>query len=1002
NMDTGVDGNHPAVAARWRGHFAPASECWRDAVGFGHATPQDLNGHGTHTMGTITGSAPGNQIGVAPGALWIADNSINQGVGTEFNNDVLSGLQWLSDPDGNSNTTADVPDVVQHSWGVFEGLGYPDCYSFWWTALDNCEAAGVVNTWSAGNEGPGASTLRSPADRASSPYNAFSVGATITSAPFTIASFSSRGPSTCPGTLFPIKPEVAAPGVNVWSAQPGGGYQFLSGTSMAGPHVAGVVALMRAANPDIDVDTIKQILMDTATDLGAAGEDNTYGHGFINAYEAVLAVLQGYGQVEGTVTASGSGTPLANVFVDVLGDPRNATTDVSGNFSMFLPAGPWTLEYSAFGYVTTTRNITVIEQDVVDGSQALVLAPQAIVSGTVYDFLGQTVDGATIQVMDTPLAPVLSLPNGTYSIGVPDLATYTIRARKDGLGADEHTVPVNGATTQDFTLPELVYEDFETGDFTSWPWTQGGNSPWTITTGNVHEGTYAARSGVIGDSQESWMRTTLYLVAGGDISFWRMVSSEANFDFLRFSIDGVQQGAWSGAVPWGEVAFPVSSGLHTFEWKYSKDGSAVFGSDAAFVDFINFPTVAFPEVSVSPGSLQQILTYDQQVDRDLTIHNTGEGPLVFTAEITGVNGPGLGMGGPDNFGYRWVDSDQGGGPDYAWVEISGVGTPLFLGDEAMGPVTLLGFNISYYGNLFASIRVCSNGYIALTSNTVVATNAAIPTAAAPNNFFAPFWDDLNPAAGGAIYTYKDVANSRFIVQWDGVPRKATGAPQTFQAIIDNDGTWTYQYETVSEVNECTVGIENNVGGDGLEVAFNEPYLHDALAIFFTDVPLPEWLSVSPTNGTVGPLSSTDLVVTFDSTDLLDGTYLKTIRLTTNDTDESIVDILAELTVTADATDVSLVTSPGTFQLSAPRPNPFASQSTIQYAVPSPGAEVRIDVFDVSGRRVRTLVQGAIPPGRHSVTWDGRDGAGRHTSAGVYFARMEAGGFSQVQKVTLLR
>jgi hypothetical protein len=86
-----------------------------------------------------------------------------------------------------------------------------------------------------------------------------------------------------------MKPEVSAPGVNIYSAVPGGEYQVLSGTSMAGPHVAGVVALMRAANPDLDVETVKQIIMDTCTDLGAAGEDNAYGHGFINAYEAVLA-----------------------------------------------------------------------------------------------------------------------------------------------------------------------------------------------------------------------------------------------------------------------------------------------------------------------------------------------------------------------------------------------------------------------------------------------------------------------------------------------------------------------------------------------------------------------------------------------------------------------------------------------------------------------------------------------------------------------------------------
>jgi hypothetical protein len=350
-----------------------------------------------------------------------------------------------------------------------------------------------------------------------------------------------------------------------------------------------------------------------------------------------------------------------------------------------------------------------------------------------------------------------------------------------------------------------------------------------------------------------------------------------------------------------------------------------------------------------------------------------------------------------------VDSDQGGGPQYDWFDISGVGSQIFVTDEQMGPVQLLGFNISYYGNVYASIRVCSNGYLALTSNTVVATNAPIPNAAAPNNMIAPFWDDLNPGVGGGkVYGYQDVANDRYIVQWDAVQRKATGAPQTFQAIINDDGTIVFQYETVSQVDECTVGIENNVGNDGLEIAFNEPYLHDGLAILITDEPLPEWLSVAPTSGTVGPSSSTNLVVTFDSTDLLDGTYLKTIRLTTNDTDEPIVDVLAELTVTSGPTSIALTTLPETFQLAAARPNPFASQSTIQYAVPSPGADVRIDVFDVGGRRVQTLVNGPVAPGRHTVSWNGRDAAGKRTAAGVYFARMEAPGFSQVRKVTFLR
>jgi subtilisin family serine protease len=187
-MDTGVDGNHPALASRWRGLIADPSECWLENSGNGSPSyPSDGNGHGTHVMGTITGQAPDDTIGVAPGALWIAANTINQGVSTEFDNDVIEALEFFTDPDGNPFTTDDVPCVVQNSWGTFEGLGYPDCFSYWWTAMDNCEAAGVVLTWSAGNEGPDAASLRSPADRADSPYNAFSVGSTLYSAPYNIS-----------------------------------------------------------------------------------------------------------------------------------------------------------------------------------------------------------------------------------------------------------------------------------------------------------------------------------------------------------------------------------------------------------------------------------------------------------------------------------------------------------------------------------------------------------------------------------------------------------------------------------------------------------------------------------------------------------------------------------------------------------------------------------------------------------------------------------------------
>ena len=294
-MDTGVDGDHVALTDRWRGNWHPWQECWRDALGGGTTYPVDNHGHGTHTMGTMCGAghATGDTVGVAWEAQWIADNSINQGVGSEFDNDVLGAFQWFADPDGDPGTTDDVPDVVQNSWGIDARFGgtYQDCDYRWQDAIDACEAAGVVVTFSAGNEGPSPQTHRSPANICNTTTVNFSVGAVDAEYygwPYPICSFSSRGPSDCDGVT--IKPEVVAPGYYVYSCYNNGGYTRMSGTSMAGPHVAGVVALMRQANPNVDVQTIKEILMSTAHDLGTAGEDNDYGWGFIDAYEAVMAV----------------------------------------------------------------------------------------------------------------------------------------------------------------------------------------------------------------------------------------------------------------------------------------------------------------------------------------------------------------------------------------------------------------------------------------------------------------------------------------------------------------------------------------------------------------------------------------------------------------------------------------------------------------------------------------------------------------------------------------
>lgn len=281
SFDTGIDGDHPALGSKWRGNNGgSAAESW--FAPHGGTMPHDNIGHGSHVMGVMLGSVAADTFGVAPAAQWISAAVIDQGVSFSTTiADILSAFDWALNPDGDINTTDDLPDVICNSWGVPRGI-YNDCDNTFWTAIDNVEAAGIVTIFAAGNEGPTARSLRNPADRASSPYNTLSVGA-VDPQSFVVADFSSRGPASCDG--ISVKPELVAPGVGIYSSFKDGTYRVMSGTSMATPFIAGLAALMRQYNPEATVAEIKDALIKAATDLGPAGEDNSYGYGIVDASE---------------------------------------------------------------------------------------------------------------------------------------------------------------------------------------------------------------------------------------------------------------------------------------------------------------------------------------------------------------------------------------------------------------------------------------------------------------------------------------------------------------------------------------------------------------------------------------------------------------------------------------------------------------------------------------------------------------------------------------------
>ncbi len=279
SFDSGVDGSHPALAPSWRGLTHSSAESWFDPVYeelLPHWESSLVSGsHGTNTLGIIVGKndATGDTTGVAFGAQWIHAMVVDVPGAN-----ILEAFQWAADPDGNPATIADVPDVINNSWGYTPAnLG---CADYFYAAIDNVEALGTVVVFAAGNEGPGSSTLRNPANRASTPLNSFAVGGTDTLGT-SIWSGSSRGPSTCNGTA--IKPEICAPGLQVRSTNAGSAsYGLHTGTSFAAPFVSGAVALLREYNPNATVDEIKTALINSAIDRGTAGEDNTFGHGLLN------------------------------------------------------------------------------------------------------------------------------------------------------------------------------------------------------------------------------------------------------------------------------------------------------------------------------------------------------------------------------------------------------------------------------------------------------------------------------------------------------------------------------------------------------------------------------------------------------------------------------------------------------------------------------------------------------------------------------------------------
>lgn len=441
-MDTGADWLHPALFANYRGQRDGVIEHaghWYDATQITNTTPTDPHGHGTHVLGSAVGRLG---LGVAPGASWIAVR-VFDAYGFAYTSDIHAGFEWLLAPAGDP---ALAPDIVNGSWGSAPTSGE------WLNDVAALRAAGILPVFAAGNTGPLAMSVATPAGYA----DVLAVAASDDLDQ--IAWFSSQGPSVWTAQS---KPTLAAPGAGVLSAYPGEAYAIASGTSMAAPHVSGALALLLAGNPELAAPAA--VLTTTAHPLSTTHPNPVSGWGRLDVYAAVASQMS-HGRLTGQVMAEGAPVPYAVVTVTTAAGVALAyPSDVAGQFAAALAPGVYSVAAAPFGYVpAAVQNLVMVADQTTPITLTLTPLPAGQVQGVVREAVTASPLPARIEVVGAPVATQAD-NQGTYTLALP-AGVHTLRAVLTGqrVLTGVVTVAAGQSHTHDFTLeraPRILLVD---------------------------------------------------------------------------------------------------------------------------------------------------------------------------------------------------------------------------------------------------------------------------------------------------------------------------------------------------------------------------------------------------------------------------------------------------------------------------------------------------------------------------------------------------------------
>ena len=368
----------------------------------------------------------------------------------------------------------------------------------------------------------------------------------------------------------------------------------------------------------------------SSTVIGTGGTHVEYGNSFDvlgksqyfpNHHSANFKYLNGWLPASYLHTVSASGT--YRVYAQDFG----GNLDASRKYGIRIPAGinlPQRVNQYGDAVPATTVDYWL------DFRQQLQGSLPATADGLVVQWGGNTVVNGASLLLDTrsdtlgnfndaPLGVGRTFNDSSRSISITTLA-------KGGTGTGTYLdVQISYGSNAPVTLAQAL-------ELAGATWTTGGNAPWAGQTLVSYDGFDAAASGGISDNQESYLQTTI--TGPGTLAFWWKVSSEASFDYLRYLSNGVEVAAISGEQNWQQKSYPLGPGVHTLKWRYSKDGSARFGSDSGWLDQVTFtPASIPPSIQYQPAN-QAVNAGSNAL---FTVQASGTAPLAYQWRKNGVN-----------------------------------------------------------------------------------------------------------------------------------------------------------------------------------------------------------------------------------------------------------------------------------------------------------------------------------------------------------------------------